>query len=422
MTDPALQSPRTPPAWSRRLPVHYGWLIVFVGLLVTASCLGIARFAFSMILPAMGEGLGLDRRQMGLVGTAGFVGYLAGALLSGRLTRRFGARGTIVGGLAVIVVTILLVAATQNVWQVLVAFAITGFGSGTGYICSVGLVSHWFLRTMRGRASGLVVTGSGYSIMLVGLLIPIVNARFGEHGWRISWVVLAGLVALAAATALVVLREEPADIGLEPVGHAIRHAGAVPQSTAAEQRRATIHLGLIYALFGMSYIMYVTFVVTTLVQDRGFSEQAAGRFWFLFGFLSIFSGPLFGWLSDRLGRRMGLAVSFVCHGVAYLLLGLTHGTAPTYLSVVVFGLSAWSVPGIMGAAVGDYMGPAQAVQALGRLTVFFGVGQLLGPAIAGSLAQAHGSFDSSYQLAGVLAIVAAVLSLLLRPPRGQGSQ
>ena len=56
-----------------------------------------------------------------------------------------------------------------------------------------------------------------------------------------------------------------------------------------------------------------------------------------------------------------------------------------YTSIAIFGLSVWSVPTIMAAAVGDYMGPTQAVRAFGFITLFFGAGQIVGPMAAGFL-------------------------------------
>ena len=179
---------------------------------------------------------------------------------------------------------------------------------------------------------------------------------------------------------------------------------------------ATWHLGLICFTFGFSFVIYVTFIVTTLVQDRGFSERRAGWLWFAFGFVSIFSGPIFGVLSDRTSRRVGFAAVFAMQGLAYALVSTALPTAFLYLSVILLGLSAWSIPGIMGAAVGDYMGPRQAAHSLGVLTVFVGAGQVIGPVVAGVLGDRSGSFDSSYLLAAILAAAGVLLSLTLRSP------
>jgi MFS family permease len=406
------------PTMPSRLPsrLHYGWIVVILGVLVVMSALGIGRFAFGMLLPSMGDGLALSYRQMGVISTSNFVGYLVGALLSGRLIVGLGARRLIAAGLATISVSLMIISIGSSFWLVLVLFIVTGLGSGSANVAMMGLISHWFQRSLRGRASGLVVSGSGYAIMLSGLIIPMINSRYGLNGWRVGWFVLALLVILVAVAAAFLIRNNPQDVGLAAAGHAAKdsrpHAG-VP---AAEQRRATWHLGLIYFTFGFSYVIYVTFIVTTLVQDRSFSERTAGWLWFAFGFVSIFSGPIFGVLSDRTSRRLGFAAVFAMHGVAYALLSTPLPAAFLYLSVILLGLSAWSIPGIMGAAVGDFMGPRQAAHSLGILTVFVGAGQVIGPVVAGVLADRSGSFDSSYLLAAILAAGGVLLSLTLRSP------
>ncbi len=407
------------PAW---LPsrLHYGWVVVIVGVLVVACAIGIGRFAFGMLLPSMGDGLELSYGEMGAISTSNFIGYLVGALISGTVTFRVGARRLIPAGLTLIAVSLMVISISSSFWLVLVLFTVTGLGSGSGNVAIVGLVSHWFQRSLRGKASGLVVSGSGYAIMLTGLIIPMINSRYGVGGWRVGWFGLAVIVLLVAGVAAVLLRNHPEDVGLAAAGHPIKDADPHAPVPAPEQRRATWHLGLIYFTFGFSYVIYVTFIVTTLVEQRGFRESTAGWFWFAFGFFSIFSGPIFGALSDRAGRRIGLAAVFAMHAVAFGLMSTPLPEPFLYVSVVLFGLSAWSIPGIMGAAVGDYMGPNQAVHTLGILTVFFGVGQATGPAIAGVLADASGAFDSSYLLAAVFAVLGGLLSLLLRSPSSAG--
>jgi MFS family permease len=410
------ERPKVPPAWLPPLRMHYGWVVVVVGVLVTLSALGIARFAFGMILPSMGAGLGLSYSEMGVLSTGNFIAYLVGALTSGRFTRRLGARTPIVASLAVIVLSLGTVALSRGFWVAAAAFTIAGLGSGVANVAMVGLVSHWFLRSVRGRAAGLVVTGSGYAIMISGVLIPLINRRFGTDGWRVNWAVLAAVVAVIAVLAMLLLRNHPEDVGATSVGHAVRDAVVHEPIPVSEQRRTTLSLGILYALFGCSYIIYVTFIVTTLVDDRGFNESAAGWFWFAVGFLSIFSGPLFGTISDHAGRKIGLAAVFAMHTVSFVLLGLDLSGAFLYLSVVFFGLAAWSIPGIMGAAVGDYMSPHQAVRSLGVLTVFFGAGQAIGPAVAGVLADRSGNFNSSYLLAAALAALGGLGAMGMRQP------
>jgi MFS family permease len=82
---------------------------------------------------------------------------------------------------------------------------------------------------------------------------------------------------------------------------------------------------VLYFLFGFTYVIAATFMVTSLVRDRGFPESVAGTFWSAVGALSLLSGPIFGTLSDRIGRRGGLAIVFGLQALAYGLRGGAPG-------------------------------------------------------------------------------------------------
>jgi MFS family permease len=404
--------------WARALPFHYGWVIVAAGLLTVFACLGIGRFALGMLLPSMGVSLELSYAEMGLIGTGNFVGYLLAVLASGLLVTRFGARAVIAGALLTVGVTMLLVARSDTFVGVFILYLLTGAGSGAANVPIMGLVSHWFARPLRGRAAGFMVIGSGFAIMFSGLLIPAVNAEWGLEGWRYGWLFLGLTVVAIALLCSVLLRNDPVDLGLVHCGGDGSGAGGGGQTVepdAAARRRILARLGAIYFLFGFTYVIYATFIVTTLVQERGFSEAVAGRFWFWVGFLSLFSGPVFGFLADRAGRRVGMATVFAFHAGAYLCAGLPLPEPFLYLSVALFGLAAWSIPGIMAATVGDYMGPRHAVAGFGTITFIFGIGQITGPGLAGLLAEAGGGFASSYLLAAALAGLALVLALTTLP-------
>jgi MFS family permease len=399
---------------SARMPFHYGWAVVGAGTLTILACLGFGRFALGMLLPSMAGPLELDYRQMGLISTVNFSGYLASVLFSGYLAVRLGPSRLIFMALLLVGATMALVGVSGGFYGVLVLYALTGLGSGAANIPTMGLVSSWFSRRLRGKAAGFIVIGSGFAIIIAGLMIPYVNHRFGDWGWRMNWLILAAAVLMIAVISRMVLRDSPEDVGLGPLGHTDlppRDSGSVP---ALYRIKRIYHLGVLYFLFGFTYAIYVTFIVTSLVRDRGFSEVEAGRFWMLVGVLSLFSGPVFGMLSDRFGRRAGFVLVFMLQATAYIFAALGLSKAMLYMSVCFFGLGAWSIPGIMAATVGDCVGAARAPQAFGVVTFIFALGQISGPWVAGVLAEQANSFTASFTLAASMSALAVAFSLMLK--------
>ena len=400
--------------------IHYGWHIVWSSTLGIFACLGLGRFALGMLLPAMGASLGLDYSRMGLISTFNFTGYLIAVLGCGAVASRIGHRLTITLALLTVGSSMILIGRTHAYATILLLYFLTGIGSGAANVPIMALASSWFTSRRRGRATGFVVIGSGFAILLAGKLIPWLNLKGGTEGWRLGWIVLGGMVLTVALLDYLVLRNSPGEMGLEPCGEKIAAAATtdwhVPEKKIS--RRNLAHLGAIYFLFGASYVVYVTFIVTSMIRDRGFSESLAGNFWAWVGALSLFSGPIFGTMSDRLGRRTALITVFSIQATGYLLAGL-QGLPEIflYVSIGCFGLTAWSIPSIMAALVGDLAGPRQAAGVFGFITFIFSFGQISAPAVAGVLAEQSGTFASSFLLTAVLAGSGALLAGFL-PRKG----
>ncbi len=399
-------------------PFHYGWAIVLTGLAVVFSCLGLSRFSLGMLLPSMGATLGLSYSQMGLIGTGNFIGYMASVILSGFVAGLLGARWTISAGLVLVGASTAVISQADGFGQILLLYTATGLGSGLANVPMMGLVSHWFTKAFRGRAAGGMLSGNGLAIVFSGFFIPWINTVQGPEGWRSSWLVI-GLICLATAgfTALV-LRNDPRQMGLSPLGPEDPPSAGSPGFSTQQNshRKIMVHLGMIYLLFGATYSVFVTFIVTAMVNERGFGEGTAGTFWAVVGGLSIFSGPLFGAISDRLGRKTGMIMVYTLFTLAYMLAAASLPNPFLYASIAIFGLAVWSIPTIMSAAVGDYMGPSLAVKAFGFITLFFGGGQIVGPALAGYLTDIFGSFGMAFGLCALLSACAVALAWFLKPP------
>ena len=132
-----------------------------------------------------------------------------------------------------------------------------------------------------------------------------------------------------------------------------------------------VHLGCIYALFGATYVVYATFIVTAMINERGFGENTAGTFWAVVGGLSIFSGPLFGWLSDRLGRKTGIIVVYALFTVAYALVAADLPNPFLYASIAILVWPSGVFPASCRPLWGITQGLYRRVKAFGFITLFF---------------------------------------------------
>ncbi len=397
--------------------LHYGWVVVLVGTLTIFACLGLARFAFGMLLPSMRDALGMSYDEMGFLGTGNFAGYLAAVGMAPFLLRRFSPRQLIASGLLLISFCMFGIAVGDSYLLILLLYTCVGIGSGFANIPIMVLVSYWFRREKRGQAAGLIVVGSGFAIIFSGFIIPVLNENLGQNGWRVGWALLAVIVLLVAMVAAVLIRNDPAEKGLEPVGHTqeLEYDPSASRGQFSPLRILT-HLGVLYFIFGATYVIYGTFIVTTMVEEYAFAEVGAGHFWSWVGFFSLFSGTLFGLLSDKLGRKGGLMIVFGVQTLAYLLAGSRLGTVALFASVVLYGVAVFAIPAIMAAAVGDYLGKARAAAAFSIITFCFAIGQTLGPAVAGMVAESTGTFTGGYLASAFLTGLAVVWARFLPDP------
>jgi MFS family permease len=247
--------------------------------------------------------------------------------------------------------------------------------------------------------------------MVTGPLVPALLGRYGPEGWRLCWYVLGAMALGTSVLCGILLRNRPADMQLAPLGEteaerlrrpAPDDAGA-PAWSGLWRSPLLWRLAAIYCAFGLSYVTYATFLIRYLVGEAGFTPAAAGLLWLQVGLVSGVSGFLWGAVSDRWGRRAGLVIVFVLQGGSFLTLGLSASLPAVYLSAALFALTAWSIPALMAATLGDLFGPRLAPAALGLATVVFGVGQVVGPYLAGTVADAAGTFAPAFLAAGVVA-------------------
>ncbi len=373
--------------------------IVFVSMLGVLGSIGFGRFALGMLLPSMSKALGLTYSQMGLLSTLNFLGYLTTALLSGVVLRYGGTRLTVFVALLFVGASMVLIGSVNAFVAISVLYAITGLGSGASNVPLMGLVTQWFESRYRGRVAGILVSGSALGIVLSSVVVPFINKSDPVNGWRTGWQVF-GLVVIIIATVCLFFVRDRVSLKRSHKEGSERYFDSNLMLTYA-----------IYFLFGFSYVIYVTFFVSFLVNECGLSESVAGGYWMWVGILSIIAGPLFGTLSDKAGRAKALIFVFICQSISYIIAGMKLGfPGGIYISVLLFGLVSLSIPSIVAALIGDMVGPRRTSAIFGVATFVFGLGQIAGPAIAGYLSDITGSLSAGFYLATVGAVLAGIVS------------
>ncbi len=421
MKKKALSSNRT------AVTVHYGIIVLALVVLAVFSALGLARFGYTSILPAMQESLHLSNTQTGELQTLNLIGYLLTVVFAGMLAARYGPRVVISVSLFIVSLSMVLTGLVPAFGAACIARFIAGVGGAGGNVPAMGLISAWFGSRRRGLASGIGVSGSSFGLIVTGPLIPLILNACGADGWRVSWYVLGGMALVTCVLCALFLRNHPRERGLTPLGD----GGSKTLLLSSENPAAALNWGsvykspilwqlaAIYCAFGFSYIIYATFFVKHLVQTGAFTLATAGSLWMKIGIGSLASGFIWGHISDRFGRRLTLLVVFMLQGISFTLFGLSHNLSALYCSSILFALTAWSIPALMAALAGDAFGPRLAPAALGLMTIIFGIGQALGPYVAGVLADATQSFSWAFIVAGMVALFAgAGGSLALRATGG----
>jgi predicted MFS family arabinose efflux permease len=370
--------------------------------------LGFARFAYSLLLPAMRSDLHWTFAQAGAMNTANAVGYLAGAVAAGPLASRRGSRRPFLAGIGLTAVALLAASLSANFAVLLALRLVAGATGAVAFVAGAGLAARLVADLVSRRSAVLLGTyfaGGGLGIVVSAAVIPPVLSGGGTGSWRWGWVVLgaASIVALAATVAAALHAPEPSvATGQRVLGWPIRRLAPTLVS---------------YALFGAGYIGYVTFVVPYL-KSEGAHPGTISLFWALLGAAAVaaafFWGPVLGQL--RGGR--GPAVTLAVVTVGALLALPFRSTLGHFTSAVVFGAAFLAVVTAVTDLARRSLPAFQVAPAIAVLTVAFGVGQSVGPVLAGVLSDGPSGVRAGLDVSVALLAAATMVALAQRgPPR-----
>ncbi len=361
------------------------WALALTLSLGAAVSLGITRFAYGLLLPAMRVDLGWSYTLAGAMNTANALGYFLGALLTPWLLKRVGASTLLWAGAFLASVFMGLSGFFTTTEPLLVQRLLAGVASAFVFIAGGLLAARLGAQhpAHSGLLLGLYYGGTGLGIVLSALLVPWVleQAAAYEHAWRWAWWLLA-LVCVLASAALV----WPARLMAEAKAPVAGTLGAVP--VQFRWRQFGFALGG-YTLFGMGYIGYMTFVVA-LLREQGSSAQAVTVFYGLLGLAVVASSRIWAGLLDRHKDGRALAQLNALLGVATILPALTQSWPVVLASGLLFGAVFLSVVASTTALVRHNLPASAWAAGISAFTTVFAAGQIIGPTVVGWIADGPG--------------------------------
>jgi len=362
----------------------------------TASALGLARFAYGLILPAMRSELGWSLAQAGALTTANAVGYLLGAVVAAPAARRLSLAVTFRLGMVVTAAALAATAATSSYPVLLLTRAAAGLAGTLVFITGGVIASHTAASTRSAAPLTIYYSGAGLGIALSGAAIP---ALLGQHPgrWPLAWVGLAAAATLATIFSWTAAR------------------GSHQASTALLDLRYIARLwqpATAYLLFAAGYIAYITFLSAYLAAHRASITQITVT-WALLGLAAVAAPVLWSWPISTWPRAAALAASLAVLSTAAAT--ALAGAAPLAVtgSAIGYGASFLAVPAAITALIRAATQPSEWTGALAAFTVVFAAGQTAGPYLAGALADRYGT-GATLAWTAALCAAGAALSILTR--------
>lgn len=381
------------------------WRYAFASLVVTISTLGFGRMSYGILMPFMKESLSLSYEQAGILATTNSIGYLGMVLFAGMLATKWGSKRLVVFGTLLVATGLMYLAMVQSFSASLVGMITLGVGTAFAYTPLVNIVVGWFPQR-RGMMIGFLVSGLGLGTLISSMLIPLFTTWFSIDGWRYLWFVYGLLSLLFALVALLILRDPPIPLlKKEQKGQSLWREVYL--------HKCVLLVAIIYGLIGFAYLLPQSFLFSFILEAK-IDRFVAGQIMALGGLMSIFSGPLWGMISDKIGRKKSLVITLVT-GAASMLISVIF---PVFIGFVVsqffWGVTVVGMLSLIQALSTEQIHSSYAPIALGYVTVYFALGQLLGPGLGGWMIDHIGGISSALLLCSGLLLLAFLFSLRLR--------
>jgi len=354
------------------------WRAVAACLCTTILGLGLARFAYTPLIPALIGAHWFSPGQAVFLGAANIGGYLVGAVLARVAARVVGVRVALRFFMVFATLSLLACAARWGFAWFLAWRTISGVAGAGLTVLAAPSVLPLLPERHRGFASGLIFLGIGFGIVASGTVLPVLL----RGGLVVAWLGLAGAGVVLTALAWRFLPQDAPVVARGPRG-ADRSSGALRALFAA------------YACNAIGQVPAILFLADFVARSLGLGVGAGAWMWALFG-VGALAGPLAaGVLADRIGYVGALRSLWVSQVAAFLALAFWPGVASAVPASLVLGAG---VP----AAVVLVLGRSQILagpdtearrRAWSMATICFALGQAMGGYALSYLFTATGRYD-----------------------------
>jgi cyanate permease len=416
-------------AVAARSPVFYGWWIVGVAFVCHAVNTGMIFYAWGVFftpLAATFGGRGPVANGFSILQFS-CAGY---SLLVGRAVDRHGPRPVEALGAIVLCAGFLLLSRVGSLPALYLCLAgPVALGSTCiGHLPNNSAVARWFVRK-RGRALGIATAGISAGGIVFAPLAQQLIARFG---WRAAFATLGVLaIAIVLPPVLLLMRRDPAELGLLPDGDEPRgasHAG--PDAGAAELARElersvppdvafrSANFWLLALAFGltMAGLASVLLYQMPLLLDRGFPEPLASLVLGATAAMGVVGKLGFGALLDRYDQRRIAAICFCLQAAGVFLLWQTTSVPLLVCYVVLYGYAMGGNATLLASLNGAAFGRLNYGSIAGRMSPFLVLAQGIGVPATGYLRDHTGSYAPVLATVVVASLVAACVVLRVDLP------
>jgi len=396
--------------------VHWAWVTLAIGV-ANFFVIYSVRLGYGILLPQMSDSLSLSKAQGGLIYSFFFFAYLFFSPIFGNLNDRIGARKVIGFFSLFTALGTALMGTMSSFWSGVLFLTIAGFGTASLYSPIISLIQRWFGERRRGLALGILQMGSALGIASMGILLPIFVSRFD---WRFCWFLLGGLMFILFLMNACYLRNDPKELGLLPWGN-----GSGSASQRKEERRASYYeifrlrpfwmIGISYLFGSASFYAIFTFIVMYGVMEVGVSHATASRWVTQMSLSGLLGAPIMLFLSDSIGRKKTILLCQLFIFLSAFGLVLSKGSTVGLMAcVIVLGFFFHPIWPLYGACARDYFKDHLTGTIIGLWTLFYGVGGVIAPALAGYLADQTETFVYSFIFAVVLVSISSLFMLWVK--------